>query len=193
MIAIIDYNAGNSTSVANALESLGYAHVLTSDPKIIAKADKVIFPGQGRAGQAMSTIEEMGLADVIKNLRVPFLGICIGFQLMSDYSEEDNISCLSIIHGRVKRFQTSLPLTQVVWTRLTLKNKSPFLGGIPDGSYMYFVHSYYFDTDACITASSLYDIEYPCIVEKDNFYGVQFHPEKSGAVGLQLLSNFCAL
>lgn len=194
MIAIINYKAGNITSVANALSKLGVDYIVTADKEIIRKADKIIFPGQGRAGQAMKELKKAGLINIIKNTSVPFLGICLGLQLLSSFSEEDKIKCLDIIPGTVKKFSRELKIPQIGWNKVNLTQESALTKGLPNNSYFYFVHSYYFDTDKkYILGNTDYGINYPAIINKDNFYATQFHPEKSGAVGLKLLNNFCKL
>lgn len=176
MIAIIDYKAGNVASLTSALKRLGQECMVTNDPAVIQAADKVIFPGQGRARPAMAELKRTGLDQLIPKLKQPFLGICLGMQLLLDESAEDDTQCLGIIPGRVKRFQTSEPVPQMGW----------------NNGY-YFVHSYYVDTAARYT---IYRHNYggqwfASMMAKDNFWGVQFHPEKSSQAGLQLLQQFC--
>ncbi|HBU07423.1 MAG TPA: imidazole glycerol phosphate synthase subunit HisH [Candidatus Magasanikbacteria bacterium] len=194
MIAIINYQAGNITSVANALNKLGVDYVITADKEIIRKADKIIFPGQGRAGQAIKELKKAGLIDLIKNTSVPFLGICLGLQILATSSDEDNTRCLGIIPGTVKKFSSELKIPQIGWNKVNLTKRSFLTQDIPDSTYFYFVHSYYLITEnKYIIGKTNYDIEYPTIINKNNFYATQFHPEKSGDVGLKLLNNFCKL
>lgn len=194
MIAIINYKAGNITSVANALNKLGVDYVITADKKIIGQADKIIFPGQGRAGQAMNELKKAGLIEILKDTSVPFLGICLGLQILATFSEEDKINCLNIIPGNVVKFDENLKIPQIGWNKIKISNKSFLTKNIPKNNYFYFVNSYYLKTDKKYTlASADYGINYPAIINKNNFYATQFHPEKSGEVGLKLLSNFCKL
>lgn len=194
MIAIIDYKAGNITSVANALNKLGLDYVITSDKNVVKKASKIIFPGQGRAGHAMNELKKAGLIEILKNTSVPFLGICLGLQVLATFSEEDKINCLNIIPGNVVKFDGNLKIPQIGWNKVKIYNKSLLTKNIENESYFYFVNSYYLKTDKkFILASADYGINYPAIIKKNNFYATQFHPEKSGEVGLKLLSNFCEL
>lgn len=194
MITIIDYNAGNIGSLRNAIEHLGFECSITSDPSKIKKATKVIFPGQGRAGSAMRELKKRNMDTIIKNINVPFLGICLGMQLLSDYSAEDQMRCLSIIPGETNKFADKLKVPHIGWNSIQIKMKSPLLNGLKDNEYFYFVHSYYFQAPKQnILGLTDYGIRFPSIIQKDNFYAVQFHPEKSGKVGLKLLYNFCVL
>lgn len=194
MIAIINYQAGNITSVANALNKLGVDYVITADKNIIKKVDKIIFPGQGRAGQALKELKKAGLIDLIKNASAPFLGICLGLQVLATFSDEDNIRCLDIIPGKVIKFSNEIKTPQIGWNKVSLIKPSILTRGIPNNSYFYFVHSYYLKTEKkYIIGKTNYDIEYPTIINKNNFYATQFHPEKSGVIGLKLLNNFCKL
>lgn len=196
MIAIIKYNGGNTASVANALESFGYKYAVTDNPSKILKADKVIFPGQGRAGPTMRSLDSKNLNKTLQQIKQPFLGICLGMQLLFQFSEEDNTKCLNIIKGRVKRFTgKNLKIPQIGWNNLTQRQESPLFRNVPDDACVYFVNSYFVDTR---TKSTLANYEYgnirpAAIVQKNNFYGVQFHPEKSGMVGRQILKNFLEL
>jgi len=193
MITIIDYNSGNIASVCNALEKLGVEFKLSSNPDDVANAEKVIFPGVGRASYAMDQLKERGLFDAIKNCKAPFLGICLGLQLLAEFSEEDNTDCLSIIPGNVKKFGEGLRVPEMGWNRVFSSKPSPLFKGIDDGSYFYFVNSYYFDEDEFAVGKTSYGCDFVSVLQRDNFYATQFHPEKSGEVGLKLLSNFCEL
>lgn len=196
MIAVIDYNAGNIASVKNALERLKRDFVVTKDPKIILDADKVIFPGQGRAGQAMGELKALELIEVLKQIKAPFLGICLGMQLLYEYSEEDDTACLGILKGKVTRFrERSLKVPLIGWSTVTQKKHDQWFREIPETMYAYFVNSLYVSADEENTlAYYTYGfIRAAAIVKKDNFYGTQFHPEKSGSLGVQLLKNFCEL
>lgn len=193
MIAIINYNAGNIGSVTTALDNLGVKYIVTSDAAKIQKAEKVIFPGVGRASQAMRELKKGGLMEIIKNIKAPFLGICLGMQLLFPFSEEDNTKCLGIIDGKVKKFKgRGLKVPQIGWNSLEQKRSDPILKGVVDLSYVYFVNSFYIETrPEYIIASSVYGrTEAAVLVKKDNFYGAQFHPEKSGAIGQKILNNF---
>ncbi|MEK7524055.1 MAG: imidazole glycerol phosphate synthase subunit HisH [Patescibacteria group bacterium] len=195
MIGVIDYGAGNLQSVASALTKLEKAFFVAEKPKDLVRAERVILPGVGSAGSAVQNLLESGFIDVIAGLKVPFLGICLGLQLLADFSEEGGVQCLSIIPGRVKKFVSStLKIPQIGWNKVELVKPSPLTKNIADEEYFYFVNSYYFDAPAeNIIGKTLYGRPFPSIIQKNNFYGVQFHPEKSGECGLQLLRNFCDL
>jgi len=195
MIAILDYEAGNIASVENALEKLGYDFVLTKDPKVAEQCSHLILPGQGRAGMAMKNLQKQNLISLIQTTTKPFLGICLGMQLLANWSEEDQTQCLGIIPGQVKRFtDTTLKVPHMGWNNVQFEQSSPLLLGIPQNTYFYFVHSYYFDTDSkYVLGTTQYGHEFAVIVAKDNFFATQFHPEKSGSWGLQLLKNFLDL
>lgn len=198
MISIIDYGAGNIKSLCNALDKLAVPWKIVRKPSELMGSSKVILPGVGAAGSAMQFLLESGLNDAIARLEIPFLGICLGLQLLANFSEEDGVQCLSIIPGKVRRFlqdsgpRTRLKIPQIGWNTVNMCSLTPLTEGIPNGSYFYFVNSYYFDADQKNTVGRTpYGINFPSIVRKENFYGVQFHPEKSGDLGLQLLRNFC--
>ncbi|MFA5750791.1 MAG: imidazole glycerol phosphate synthase subunit HisH [Candidatus Paceibacterota bacterium] len=193
-IAIIDYGASNLQSVANALTSLGKSFEIVSDPEKLTDFDKVILPGVGAAGSAMKKLIKSGFAEILPKLKVPTLGVCLGLQLFADFSEEDNTKCLSIIPGEVNKFQTELKVPHMGWNKVEFVKNSSLVAGIPNNSFFYFVHSYCLETeDKFIIGKTAYGINFPAIVQKDNFYAVQFHPEKSGQWGLKLLANFCDL
>ena len=193
-IAIIDYGASNLQSVANALTSLGRSFEIINDPKKLVDFDKVILPGVGAAGSAMEKLKESGFADILPKLKVPTLGVCLGLQLFTDFSEEGNTKCLSIISGEVKMFKNDLKVPHMGWNKVEFIKESPLTSGIPNNSFFYFVHSYYLETkDEFVIGKTAYGINFPAIVQKNNFYAVQFHPEKSGEWGLKFLSNFCDL
>lgn len=191
-IAIIDYGAGNVQSVKFALERLGQQAELTSDPKKIRNAEKVIFPGVGEAQSAMERIHSLGLKEVITGLTQPFLGICLGMQLMCESSEERNAKALGIFPIKVKRFQVDLKVPQIGWNHIW-DLKTPLFEGIDEKSFMYFVHSYYVPMNEFSIANSDYEIDFCAAIHKDNFYACQFHPEKSGNVGQKILENFIKL
>lgn len=193
MIAVIDYGASNLQSVCNALNTLKQPYKVVSKPQELADADKVILPGVGAAGSAMQALLESDFIEAIPRLKVPFLGICLGMQLLADFSEEDNVQCLSIIRGRVKKFTSKqLKIPQIGWNKVEFIQPSPLFEGIPNDSYFYFVNSFYFDVPKeNILGQTLYGLPFCSILQKENFYATQFHPEKSGKLGLRLLRNFC--
>ncbi len=191
-IAIIDYGAGNVQSVKYALNRLGYDSFLTDKSELIRSADKVIFPGVGEAASAMNAIREKQLEKVIAELKQPVLGICLGMQLMCNYSEEGDTLGLGIFDLRVKRFAKGLKVPQIGWNQIE-DLRSPLFQGIKEKEYMYLVHSYYVPVNENTIAKTKYGITYATAFEKDNFYGVQFHPEKSSKAGEMLLKNFLEL
>ena len=192
MIAIVDYGGGNVKSLQFALQRLGSESVLTNDSQIIKKSDKVIFPGQGAAGVAMKKLRQNGLDKLIPKLKQPVLGICLGMQLFCDSTEEDQVKGLGIISGKVIRFSKKVKVPQMGWNSI-LDLERPLFNNIKEGEFMYLVHSYYVPLLPETIAKSEYDGLYSVAVRKNNFYGVQFHPEKSSNSGSQLLKNFLAL
>ncbi len=188
-LAIIKYNAGNIRSVTFALERIGIQAIVTDDTAEIRTADKVIFPGVGEASSAMNYLRERNLDEVITSLKQPVLGICLGMQLMCRHSEEGGTKCLGIFDQQVKKFESNLKVPQIGWNKIS-DLKSPLFMGVNTGDYMYFVHSYYVELGAHTIATTDYDILYSSALQKDNFYAVQFHPEKSSSAGQQLLENF---
>jgi len=192
MIAIIDYGAGNTKSLQFALDRLGVKSLLTSDLNKILNADKVIFPGQGAAKSAMEKLKQQGLDKLILNLKQPVLGICLGMQLLCEFTEEGNIEGLGIIEGTVKRFTNEVKVPQMGWNSIHRLN-GPLFDGIEAGAYMYLVHSYFVPELKETMAISNYNGAYSVALQKDNFYGVQFHPEKSSIKGQLLLNNFLKL
>ena len=189
-VAIVKYNAGNTVSVANALHRLGVEPVVTDSADELRSAERVIFPGVGEASTAMAYLRERGLDEVIPSLTQPVLGICLGMQLMCSFSEENETDCLGILPYRVRRFESeTLKIPHTGWNRIT-DLRSPLFEGIDEGSHLYFVHGYYVETGAETTAVSEYGIEFSAGVNRDNFHAIQFHPEKSGEVGAQILENF---
>lgn len=194
-IAILEYNAGNMFSVINAFKRLGVTPVITDDPDTLMSADRIVFPGQGNASTAMQYLKEHRLDDVIRNLRQPVLGICIGQQLLCKHSEEGDTECIGIFPVSVKRFVPTLHEHKVPamgWNQLT-DLKSPLFRNIKEKSFAYFVHSYYVPSCEWTIATSDYIIPYSAALHKDNFYTVQFHPEKSGDVGEMIIKNFMEL
>jgi glutamine amidotransferase len=191
-IAIINYGAGNIQSILFAIERLGYTAVLTNNPDEIQQADKVIFPGVGEASYAMQKLKESGLDRLIPNLKQPVLGICLGMQLMCHHSEEGNTVGLGIFDANVIRFSNNVKVPQMGWNQI-YNLKSDLFKGIKENEYMYLVHSYYVPNCKEAIATTNYDVEYASALQKNNFYGTQFHPEKSGDVGEQILANFLKL
>ncbi|MBN1219221.1 MAG: imidazole glycerol phosphate synthase subunit HisH [Anaerolineae bacterium] len=200
MIAIIDYKAGNLTSVKLAFQALGVAAEITHDADTILAAEWVVFPGVGAAGASMEYLNQTGLSETIKTKigqGDPFLGICFGMQLLFEFSEEDGgVPCLGIIPGQVKRFSPTrarYKIPHMGWNRVTIKKKHPLLLGIEDESEFYFVHSYYCapSQEALTIGQTDYaEVNFTAIAGQDNFLATQFHPEKSGRIGLKLLENF---
>jgi glutamine amidotransferase len=188
-IVIIDYGAGNVQSVLFALERLGFTGTVTDEWEMIASADKVIFPGVGEAGSAMKKLNESGLDVLIPKLKQPVLGICLGMQLLCKSTEEGNTKGLGIFDINIQRFSNNVKVPQMGWN--TIYNlKSSLFEGIKPNEYMYLVHSFYAPICKETIATTDYEFEYASALQKDNFYGVQFHPEKSGSFGEQILSNF---
>ena len=192
---IIQYNAGNIQSVLYALERLGVDAIVTDDQEKIKSADKVIFPGVGEASTAMQYLKDRNLDSLIKELKQPVLGICLGMQLMCTYSEENNTDCLGIFNEQVKQFKPeniSIKVPQMGWNTITHLQSNLF-ELVPEDSYAYFVHGYYASIGEHTIAQTNYIIDYSCALHRDNFYGVQFHPEKSAKVGEQIIQNFLSL
>ena len=194
-LVIIKYNAGNIQSVLYALERIGVEATVTDDLQQIQSADKVIFPGVGEASTAMNYLKERGLDIVIKNLTQPVLGICLGMQLMCKHSEENDIECLGIFDENVKKFKAEglgFKVPQIGWNEIS-NLQSPLFNGLKENDYCYFVHSYYAALGEHTIATTKYIQSYSSALQKNNFYGVQFHPEKSAKVGEQILKNFINL
>lgn len=192
-VAIVKYNAGNVVSVENALRVLGVESTITNDADTISSADSVIFPGVGEASSAMDHLRQNGLTEVIKDLKQPVLAICLGMQLLTEFSDENETACLGISEGHVRRFSTAdLKVPHMGWNNIHDLN-SPIFKGVADGSRVYFVHSFYLGKEPHTIATSSYGTEFSAAIEIDNFYGVQFHPEKSGTVGSKILENFINL
>jgi len=193
MIAIIKYGAGNTRSVMNALDRLKVEYILTDDAESILSADKVIFPGVGHAKHAMSILKSKDLDQVIREVKRPLLGICIGMQLLYEYSEEGDTECLGIIKGSIKRFDDGLSIVpQIGWNTIKY-NKHPLFLGLDSDPWFYGVHSYYAELGEDSISTSKYGVEYTSTVNKNNFFGTQYHPEKSSSNGNTLLKNFIKL
>ena len=189
-VVIIKYNAGNIRSVLFALERIGVNAIVTDDHNEIRSADRVIFPGVGEASSAMNYLKQKGLDVLIRSLTQPVLGICLGMQLMCSFSEENNTTCLGIFKEKVKLFPVNgFKIPQIGWNNIT-QLKSNLFRGIAENAYMYFVHSYYVEKCDDAIALTNYVSEYSSAVQKNNFYAVQFHPEKSGEAGQKILENF---
>ncbi len=188
-IVIIDYGAGNTRSVQFALERLGVEAVLTNNHTQIEAADKVIFPGVGQAQTAMLNLQSTGLDQLIPTLKQPVLGVCLGMQLLCDFSEEANTDCLGIFPLQVKRFPKIMRVPHIGWNQI-ITLESPIFNEIPDKEYMYYVHSYFVELSEYTIATTNYGLSFSAAIQKDNFYGCQFHPEKSGSMGERILANF---
>lgn len=189
-VVIIKYNAGNIRSVLFALERIGVNAIVSDNHDEIRSADRVIFPGVGEASSAMKYLKKNGLDKLICSLKQPVLGICLGMQLMCAHSEENDTQCLGIFDQEVKLFpNVGLKIPQIGWNNIT-QLKSRLFEGVMENSYMYFVHSYYVESCSNAIAKTDYGLEFSSAVHKDNFYAVQFHPEKSGESGQKILENF---
>lgn len=191
-IVIINYGAGNIQSIMFAIERLGYKAVLSNNPDEIKSADKVIFPGVGEASYAMKMLQESGLDALIPTLKQPVFGICLGMQLMCNHSEEGDTKGLGIFDVDVVKFSSKVKVPQMGWNNI-YNLKSDLFKGIAENEYMYLVHSFYAPLCAETIATTNYELEYSSALENDNFYGTQFHPEKSGDMGEQILGNFLKL
>lgn len=194
MIALIKYRAGNIASVSNALDRLGVDYYLADTPEALDKADGVIFPGVGHAYSAMESLKERGIDVWIKNTKKPVLGICVGMQLLFESSAEGDTKGLGVIPGRLEKFdETRAKVPHMGWNVLSKDQDHPLMKGVEDGSHFYYVHSFYAPENTYTLATCDYVTEFTAIVEKDNFFGVQFHPEKSGELGAKILQNFTEL
>ena len=202
-VAIVKYNAGNIYSVVNALRRMGIEPLLTDDAELLRKADRVLFPGQGHAAEAMDYLKARRLDEVIRDLKQPVFGICVGQQLLCRHSEEGDVDCIGIFDTEVKRFQPERHEDKVPcmgWNCLEMKSEevnsekvNPLMEGLGEKPYVYFVHSYYVPVCAETIAVADYILPYSASMHKDNFYACQFHPEKSGKVGERILENFLSL
>lgn len=193
MIALINYNAGNITSVKNAIERLGFSCVITDNADEIRSASKVIFPGVGEASSAMTYLKAKGLDQVICSLTQPVLGICLGQQLLCQFSEEGNTECLGIFPVQVKKFPPLDIVPHMGWNTLQMNGRSPLLNGIQEDDDVYFVHSYYCEPSNYSLVTCDYILPFGAAMQKDNFYATQFHPEKSAGIGERILLNFLEL
>ncbi|MEZ4984139.1 MAG: imidazole glycerol phosphate synthase subunit HisH [Saprospiraceae bacterium] len=194
MIAVIDYNAGNVRSVLYALERLGYEAALTNDATVIQQAEKVIFPGVGEARSTMLHLQATGLDEVIRGLKQPVLGICLGMQLLCRHSEENDAHCLNIIPAEVKRFRpvNGEKVPHIGWNTIE-RTQGSWLSESIDGQHVYFVHSFYVAPGPYTAALTHYIVPFTSVLRQDNFFATQFHPEKSGSIGEQVLKDFLLL
>jgi imidazole glycerol-phosphate synthase subunit HisH len=200
MISIIDYKAGNLTSVKRVLDFLGIPCAITHDADVIRKSQRIIFPGVGNAASAVPVLRERGIDEALREafvLGTPILGICLGTQIILSRSEEGDTECLGLVKGTVKKFSLadkSLKIPHMGWNEIKIRRSHFLLKDITPGTQMYFVHSYYPlpDDESLIIASCEYEIEFPCAIGRHNLLATQFHPEKSGSAGLSILKNFAA-
>ena len=192
MIAILKYNAGNATSVENAVQRLGYETVITDDIAVLKAAEKVILPGVGEAASAMNYLKEKGLDQVIKSLKQPVLGICLGMQLLCEFSEEGDTQTLGIFNTKVKKFPPEDLVPHTGWNNFTAV-KGKLFENVRVDENCYFVHSYYAEISDETVAVTDYILPFSAALQKDNFYATQFHPEKSAPTGIQILKNFLSL
>ncbi len=199
MVVVIDYRAGNITSVIRSLRALGVDGAVTETPETLLQARRVVFPGVGAAGEAMATLKDQGLAQALEEVFLrgtPILGICLGTQIILDYSEENDTPCLGLIPGRTRALppMPGLKIPHMGWNRVDFRKPHPVFAGLPDAAEFYFVHSYYPDpAEASMVAGvTEHGINFPSVIAWRNLVATQFHPEKSGRFGLQLLKNFLA-
>ena len=194
MIALIDYGAGNLKSVANALNDFDAHYFITDDSKEIESAEKIIFPGVGEAASAIAKLKDKKIFDTIKNTTKPLLGICLGMQLLATFSEERNTKCLDVISTIVKQFDSAaVKVPHMGWNKVEYMTQNRLFKDIESGEHFYFANSFYVPITEFTIASTSYEIVFSAAVNKGNFYGVQFHPEKSGETGLKILKNFIEL
>lgn len=193
-VVVIDYGAGNLRSVTNALAHLGVAHAVTDDPEVVARAEKVVLPGVGAAAACMGALRARGLADALRSCGAPVLGICLGMQVLAELSDEGDppVECLGILPGRVERFSEGLKVPHIGWNTVrVLHQDDPLFHRVAEDEPFYFLHGYRLRTEpAFVLAETTYGAPYPSAVRRGRVWGVQFHPEKSGPAGLQLLRNF---
>ncbi len=194
MIAVIDYGAGNTQSVTNVLDELKVEYIVTNREFDINKSSKIIFPGVGEASFAMKKLHLNNLVTMLRVTKKPFLGICLGMQLLCEKSDEGNVCCLGIIPAVSHKFDESkVKVPHMGWNKVSFKKESKLFKGITNNTYFYFANSYYVPLNDYVIASAEHGIEFASAIEKDNYFGVQFHPEKSGAAGIQLIKNYIEL
>ena len=194
MIALIDYGAGNLKSVANALDDLNTDYLITNKSEEINSCEKIIFPGVGEATSAMQKLNDKGIVETIKNTTKPLLGICLGMQLLATFSEERSTKCLDIVKTVVKQFDSAeVKVPHMGWYKVDYINQNKLFNEVNSGEHFYFANSFFVPVTEYTIASTNYEINFSASINKDNFYGVQFHPEKSGKIGLQILRNFIEL
>ncbi|MGD8780187.1 MAG: imidazole glycerol phosphate synthase subunit HisH [Ignavibacteria bacterium] len=194
MIAIIDYDAGNVQSVKNALDDIGAEYKVTNSEYVICKADKIIFPGVGEAASAMQKLHLYNLVNLLQIVKKPILGICLGLQLFANHSSERDTNCLGIIDADVFKFnEEKITVPHMGWNKVKYVKESKLFNGITDNSYFYFANSYYLESNKFTIALTKHDVDFSSAIEYKNYYGVQFHPEKSGEAGIKLLKNFIEL
>jgi imidazole glycerol-phosphate synthase subunit HisH len=189
-VAIVKYNAGNIESVKNALDRLGVESIVSDDSETLQTAEKIIFPGVGEASNAMKYLRERKLDQVIKSLKQPTFGICLGMQLMCEFSEENSTECLAILPNKVIKFESkNLKIPHIGWNTISgLRGR--LFEGISEESFVYFVHSFYVENSIETSANCVYEVDFSAAIEHKNFYATQFHPEKSGEIGAKILENF---
>ncbi|MEJ5263264.1 MAG: imidazole glycerol phosphate synthase subunit HisH [Ignavibacterium sp.] len=194
MIAIVDYGASNIASVINVLEELKAEFVLSNDKKIIQSADKIILPGVGEASSAMKKLNELNLVNDLRNTTKPFLGICLGMQLLFTKTEEGDVDCLNVIPGEVKKFNlANFKVPHMGWNEIIKLKNDELLNGLNDKTFFYFAHSFYVPQNDFSTSVCNYGLNYSASVRYKNYFGVQFHPEKSAQQGIQIIKNFLSL
>ncbi len=194
MIGVIDYGAGNTASVMNALSDLTADLIKSDDPKVLSRCDKLILPGVGEASSAMKRLDECGITSLIRNTDVPLLGICLGMQMMGSFSEEGNTQCLGLADLPVLKFdESSMTVPNMGWCRTKLTGGCRLFRNIKNDEYFYFAHSFYMPVSGITTATGTAGTEFTAALRINNFYGVQFHPEKSGRAGIRILKNFTEL
>ncbi len=194
MIGVIDYEAGNIASVSNALGTINAEFVVTNDIATLKKCRGIILPGVGAAGGAMASLQQYTLDTFLPTVTVPFLGICLGMQLLYENSEEGSTKCLAVLKGTVRKFDgRTSKVPHMGWNLVEQRSPNPLMKGVPEKEHFYFANSYYSPVDGQATAVTSDGVEFAAAIRKDNFLGVQFHPEKSGTIGLNLLRNFVDL
>jgi imidazole glycerol-phosphate synthase subunit HisH len=194
MIAIIDYGAGNVASVSNAVSALNQEYIITCNEINILKADKIIFPGVGEASSAVKALHKLNLFTMLRVCKKPLLGICLGMQLMADYSKEGDVTGLGLFPGSTEKFDNEITkVPHMGWNKIEMRKESKLFKGINSGEMFYFAHSYYLPLNIYSTSVTNHNVAFSSSVESGNFYGVQFHPEKSGDAGLKVLKNFIEL